>query len=229
MQLHPSAGEGWSKFIEVELQAHVEEREFLEPGWQLKEGGRLATFTTSRPSAKPGRKPAGLRHCDEASRARWKADWHRYPPYQYKPEFCVHHHSTQAVRVASVAEREVILGFPLHYTQHCMSKQHRHGDLYEDTRKTLLGNSWSVPVVAILMKSLFERRGIVDPWTVQQVVDNLTPGKGSGLQMILQRPPLRRLIKNHEGEDNLATRMAGLVKCRSRVKIFYYRILLRCS
>ena len=38
------------------------------------------------------------------------------PPYQYKPEFCVHHRH-QEVRVASVLEREVVLRFPAHYAQ----------------------------------------------------------------------------------------------------------------
>ena len=72
---------GWASFIEVELQATLDEKDFLEAGWGLAPGTRFATFTTSRPSAKPGRKPAGLHHCDEATKQRWKEDWHRYPPY----------------------------------------------------------------------------------------------------------------------------------------------------
>ena len=65
----------------------------LEPGWSVPAGNRLATFTTSRPSDRPGRRPAGLHSCDEATLRRWKADLHRYPPHQYKEEFCVHHAS----------------------------------------------------------------------------------------------------------------------------------------
>ena len=52
--------------------------------------------------------------------------------------------------------REVILGFPPDYIFPCMSKKERKqkkADL-ENKRLTMLGNTWSVPVVALLLKGL---------------------------------------------------------------------------
>ena len=144
---------------------------------------------------------------------RWREDQHRYPPYQYKPEHCVHHSSGQ-VRVPNIAERELILGFPLGYTQHCLPKQQRVGSIYEDTRKTLLGNSWSVPVVTGLIAQLMIPLGLMDPITMQEIVDRITPGKGVSLSMVLQRPPLRRAQAGDIPGESLAGRMAGLVSVK---------------
>lgn len=45
----------------LQLQAQVDEKDFLEPGWRRVASHQvLPTFTTSRPSPVPGRKPAGL-------------------------------------------------------------------------------------------------------------------------------------------------------------------------
>ena len=42
--------EGFSQVQPVLLTANIEARDFLEPGWFVPDGQRLATFTTSRPS-----------------------------------------------------------------------------------------------------------------------------------------------------------------------------------
>ena len=206
-------GDDWERLQEVTFKAQVPQKEFLQPGWFIPEGQCLATFTTARPSPKPGRRPAGLHHCDEGAIERWKADSHRYPPYQYKAEFGVHHTSGQ-IRVPDISERELVLGFPLHYTQHCLPKQQRVGSLYDDVRKTLLGNSWSVPVVALLLKPLFERLGLMDSVTVQQVVSRFAPGQSPSLASMLYRAPLRRMQAGDSPGESLASRMAGLVSVR---------------
>ena len=67
----------------VVLEVTVDERDFLEGGWQrVRPGAPFPTFTTARPSAVPGRRPAGLALCPPEAVARWKADLHRFPPYQ---------------------------------------------------------------------------------------------------------------------------------------------------
>ena len=180
LTLTPKGGEEWEAYTEVTLNANLDPSDYLEAGWTLKPGCKLATFTTSRPSDKPGRRPAGLAGCDDEAKARWRADNHRYPPYQYKGEFCVHHANGQ-VRPASIAEREVILGFPLGYTQYCVPKMERVGSRYDDLRKTLLGNTWSVPVVTILIKQLMQLLGVIEPMSVQDVSNLFTPWKGSFL------------------------------------------------
>ena len=206
-------GTGWEVYSPVELHATINAKDYLEPGWFLPPGVRLPTFTTARPSAKPGRRPAGLHTCDEATLERWGRDSHRYPPYQYKPENCLHH-AQKEVRVASIIEREVILGFPAHYTEQCLPKQQRQGTAWEDMRKTLLGNTWSVPVVLLLMKQLFERLGVVPPCSVQELVDRCAPGKGRRLQTVLQRPPLRRETTTTHPDVGLARRLGTLVSIK---------------
>eukprot|EP00435_Cladocopium_sp_Y103_P066017 s76_g28.t1 len=213
MNLLPPEGSGWYELREIELQATVEQKLYLQPGWFVPPGHRLATFTTSRPSHVPGRRPAGLHACDEAALARWREDMHRYPPYQYKAEYGVHHGSGQ-VRVASILEREVILGFPANYTEQCVSKADRATEWASDVRKTLLGNSWAVPVVVCLLKQLFERLGIIQKVPIQTLVDRMAPGNGLALQAVLQRPPIHRETAQVHPEDGLARRLSGLVSIK---------------
>ena len=206
-------GLGWNRVRTVHLSAEVDQKAFLEAGWFIPPGNRLATFTTSRPSETPGRRPAGLHTCDQPTLERWHADSHRYPPYQYKEEYCVHH-KNQPVRPASVVEREAILGFPVNYTQQCVRKADRSTTWAEDIRKTLLGNSWSVGVVVCLLKQLFERLGLIPKVSLQELVDRMTPGRATHLQMILQRPPLRRENPFVHPDDGLARRLTGLVSIK---------------
>eukprot|EP00435_Cladocopium_sp_Y103_P032616 s2458_g8.t1 len=209
----PTCHEGWAQITPLHLVATVDQKDFLEAGWFLPPDGRLPTFTTSRPSERPGRRPAGVKTCDAAALSRWHADCHRYPPYQYKAENCLHHKSKE-VRVASIAEREVILGFPLHYTEQCMSKQHWDTTGWADMRKTLLGNTWSVPVVVLLLKQLVERLGLVPRASVQSLVTRCAPGRGDHLQTVLQRPPLRREAIGVFPDQGLARRLSTLVSIK---------------
>ena len=75
--------QGKSPVREIKLVAEVNPQDFLLPGWKLVSNEPLPTFTTSRPRASPGYKPAGLQQCTYEERARWVQDQHRFPPYQY--------------------------------------------------------------------------------------------------------------------------------------------------
>ena len=60
---HPDAV--WGDFHEVSLKTTLDSKDYLKPGWLLqRDDQRLPTFTTSRPSSTPGRRPAGLQLCD---------------------------------------------------------------------------------------------------------------------------------------------------------------------
>ena len=133
-----------------------------QPFWSLTlVGERLPTFTTARPSPVPMRKPAGLRGCQEHEVARWKQDRHRFPPYQYKDLQCVQQRGE--LRTPNVREREAILGFPVGYTVQCMKKSDHNTLAHEDARLSLLGNSWSVGVVAWLLSQFLVWLGLVEP------------------------------------------------------------------
>ena len=171
------------------------------------------TFTTSRPSEVPGRRPAGLSLCPPKAVDRWRSDLHRVPPYQYREENCVTNRRGQ-IRVPSVSEREVILGFPLGYTGRCMVKSMEGSAGHSDCRLTLLGNSWSIPVVVYLLYSLFRTLGLVPHLELSCLVGRLTPGKERVLSSLLLRPPLRQTTKAGREQSGLVARLMGQVSVK---------------
>lgn len=161
----------------------------LRPGWHKCEPSKsFPTFTTARPQARPGRKPAGIKQCSSSELERWAADLHRFPPYQYRDEHCVSNRQGQ-LRIPDAEEREMMMGFPLHYTSSCVPKSERKGVLFNDTRLSLLGNSWSVPVVAWLLGQLLGRLGFIRTPSPQDILDALQPGQASTAQGRLVRLP----------------------------------------
>ena len=197
----------------LRLEAVVDERDFLEPGWKTTAKGGFPTFTTSRPATKPGRKPAGLALCPPEAVARWRADQHRFPPYQYRWENSVVN-SQGVVRVPSIVEREAILGFPVQYTAKCLPKAEAGTTRGSDCRLTLLGNSWSVPVVACLLHCLFATLGLNEEKSVQEIVDNLTPGKCPNMAGLLMRPPLRHTTAPGQETHGLVRKLLGQVSVK---------------
>ena len=167
------------------------EEALLEPGWHLASDQGLPTFTTSRPSSSPGRRPAGLSNCQEHELERWRQDWHRFPPYQYRDQAGLWNKKHQWRR-PSVKEREALMGFPIGYTAPCLPKQEQKGESYDDARLTLLGNSWQVGVIVWLLSQLCAPLGLCRQWDASEIVQALTPGVGANLQSILLRPPLTR-------------------------------------
>eukprot|EP00438_Fugacium_kawagutii_P035720 Skav230250 [mRNA] locus=scaffold1520:20627:24494:+ [translate_table: standard] len=172
------------------------------------------TFTTSRPRSKAGRKPAGIGQCTLAEVQRWVADDHRYPPYQYKDVRCLKN-ARGELRLPDVAEREALLGFPVGYTVPCVSKQQRKTVEQLDIRKTLLGNTWSVPVVAVLLGQLFSLLGWISPLHPEQVLARCRPGGHSLAQGRLARLPLNPCRRKVEADPGtLAAKPGNLVSIK---------------
>ena len=217
---------------QVVLKAEVVEKAFLEKGWKRKGEKPLPTFTTSRPSPTPLRRPAGLKDCNEEELQRWRADKHRFPPYQYKTCHCLED-GQGSLRTPNATEREAILGFPPNYTRQCMKKVHHGTEQHNDCRLTLTGNSWSVGVVAWLISQLMIRLGIMSPLSLQDIVDNLTPGKAKDLQSLLLRPPLSQNNQTFSPNTKLVSKLAGLVSIKgedlmlqgnSEIPVRYHRL-----
>ena len=217
---------------QVNLKAHVEEARFLEKGWQRVSQKAFPTFTTSRPSAKPLRRPAGLQDCSAHEIARWKADEHRFPPYQYMDQHCLQDNKG-SFRTPNVWERETILGFPPNYTMQCQKKDQHGKRSHEDCRLSLVGNSWSVGVVAWLLQQLLGPLGITRPLSLQGIVDELTPGKSQYLQSLLLRPPTSQGTQTFSPNERLAAKLTGLVSLKgedlmlqgvSEVPVKYHRL-----
>ena len=209
-----SGGPEWAGCGVVELKAHVDEQAFLEQGWYVTEGFKLPTFTTSRPREQPGFRPAGLGRCAPHERQRWEDDSYRFPPYQYRDHNLVWIRKG-AARRPNIQEREAIMCIPVGYTRPCLPKNQQTGTLWEDTRLTLIGNSWHVGVITWLLEQLLGPLGFCRRQGLQQLVDYLTPGRSGSLQGILLRPPLstnRTLVETLE--KPLLLKLLGLVSMK---------------
>jgi hypothetical protein len=210
---HGSAGDGSP--VEVSLAATQDIARVLRQGWiKVDPAQAFPTFTTSRPQSKPGRKPAGIRSCSSEDIERWSSDSFRFPPYQYKQEHCVVNRSN-VIRVPDVSERELMLGFPLHYTAPCAGKSDRKASWYNDMRLSLLGNTWSVPVVVWFLGQLLGTLGFVDRPTPQDIVDRLQPEAHFATQGRLVRLPLNPAKGSDAGcMYTLACKLGNLVSIK---------------
>ena len=175
---------------ELAAKLSLAENDYLEPGWRRVEEKALPTFTTSRPREHPGRKPAGLLQCEVHEVQRWQQDDHRFPPYQYLDRHLLIN-SQGEMRLPNAEEREVILGFPKGYTMHCLGKKDQGSRQHLDLRLTLLGNSWSVPVVSWLLQYLGSALGFHEPMSPEEVVARCAPGCRRDLQTYIARPPMK--------------------------------------
>lgn len=177
----------------VKLEAFQDLEEVCEEGWIKVDPERaFPTFTTARPRAKPGHKPAGLNSCSQADLDRWVADSYRFPPYQYTAKNLMINKHNQ-LRMPTISEKEYMLGFPVGYTNPCWGKQGRGTTAHKDVRQTLLGNTWSVPVVAWFLAQLCGPLGLCPTYTPQQIISFVNPANQTFLQSRLWRSPLRVL------------------------------------
>ena len=206
-----ATGNGWGQVTTVELVADVDVDQFLEVGWRKNSKEAFPTFTTSRPRSDPGRKPAGIHQCSAEELSRWVADCHRFSPYQYRSKFCLTNNQGM-LRIPSVEEREVMMGFPRGYTYNCLAKANRQGEKWRDERLSLLGNSWCVFVIAWLLSCLGVPRGLCPDLSVEDLMKHCCPGGGARLQGFLLRPFMRHPQHPvHRHEDQLARKLTGLV------------------
>ena len=187
---------------------------FFEPGWALADDWGLPTFTTSRPRDSPGRRPAGLEQCLPHEVDRWKSDWYRFPPYQYRDGAGLYNAKGEWRR-PNIAEREALMGFPVGYTAPCLPKKDQKGDLHTDSRLTLIGNSWQVGVIVWLLGQLCAPLGLCLPVSVAAVVKRTTPGQGDSLQTLMLRPPLHRRGPIQSGNSReLIRKMHGIISMK---------------
>ena len=193
LTIHHGMKGSWKEVNWVEGAVQVEAEEYLHPGWSLV-SEKLPTFTTSRPREFPGRKPAGLKHCQAHEVDRWKADDHRFPPYQYVDANMLINQKGEH-RLPDIEEREVILGFPRGYTLHCSKKSEQGSQGHQDKRLSLLGNTWNVTVVTWLLGHLGEQLGLNEPVSGKDAVARSKPGCQANLQTFLRRPFMKRLKK----------------------------------
>ena len=172
----------------VTLSGHQPWTTSVEAGWtKVDEDRPFPTFTTSRPRATRGHRPAGLDSCNRSTITRWEEDLHRFPPYQYIPRNCLVSKRGE-YRLPNIREREYMMGLPVGYTQMCMPKSMRKHVDYHDKRLTLVGNAWAVPVVAWLLGQLVGPRGAGPSLSPAEVLSRLTLEGNPFIQSRLMRP-----------------------------------------
>eukprot|EP00438_Fugacium_kawagutii_P021191 Skav201588 [mRNA] locus=scaffold152:522075:528206:+ [translate_table: standard] len=189
--------------------------ECIRTGWlKVDPSQSFPTFTTSRPRSHPGRKPAGIRSCDTSELQRWELDSYRFPPYQYKVCHSLVNRSN-ILRLPDIEERETMMGFPPKFTAACAPKGQRSGDQYLDTRLSLIGNSWAVPVVACLLAQLFWSLCWIPQESVQSLLDRFRPLRDGLVQGRLVRLPLnpRRGVTMTSG-SRLAFKLGNLISLK---------------
>ena len=204
----------WYDYGEVRFNMTVNASEFLMSGCQMGSEEGLPTFTTSRPRSAPGNRPAGLWQCSDEEKERWRSDDYRYPPYQYRSKNMVF--SPVGPRLPTIAEKEVIMGFPLHFTAPCLPKGQHQGIRYWDARHTLVGNTWNVQVVTWLMAGLFAPLGLTVVDSLESVLRQTSPGRSDTLRGFLHRLPLNppKGPSNPEHQATLASKLSTFVSIK---------------
>ena len=151
-------------------------------GWHWPHGEvdgqlKLPTFTRAIPRKRPPPDPAGLASCDKDTVKMWKEDRMKFPPYTYKEEYrFAPVGELDGTRVASVTERERLMGFPTNYTLAMHKKEAstpQEADEQIVAREAALGNSFHATTVACLLDLwLWSAQVRTDPLGAKKIVSS---------------------------------------------------------
>ena len=199
----------------VTLHARQDLEQVCKEGWiKVTPERSFPTFTTSRPRDHPGYKPAGLKTCTPDEVRRWEMDNFRYPPYQYTTKNLLINKCNR-LRLPDIEEKEYIMGFPINYTLPCVPKRLRGTTEHLDLRHSLIGNTWSVPVVSWFLGQLCGPLGLCPRYTPQDIVIFLDPEQQVFLQTRLWRAPLRPLRGDAPQENRtLVAQLGNLISVK---------------
>ena len=134
-----------SRSVWIHLKAkYPDDSQWLTEGCWRTPGTIYPTAMKSIVRERPPPKPIGVHRCSADTLQRWEADDFRYPPYQYMDHFIIWREDKW--RVLSADEREILHGYGAGHTSLCLSASDikRSPTAYEDERKSLLGDSFSI-------------------------------------------------------------------------------------
>jgi hypothetical protein len=146
------------------------------------EAPMFPTFVRAVKKKKPPFKPAGIDSCNAETLERYQAFDFIYPPYQFKLGYMLRDPKGKLVPPPAVV-REVLMGFPKHYTFAALNSKARKVDPqgYEYARCSLIGNSFNASVVAFLLgHGLFDMGMLHRPPTAEEVA---VPSKPCNLSL----------------------------------------------
>ena len=136
----------------------------------------------SIPRERPPTIPAGLITLDQAVLERWQRDQYRFPPHQYRRVNLVEEGKTARLRPLTSRAFTVCLG--------SHKSESRGKSLDEDACNSLLGNSFSVPVVGFLLaRGLFASGLLARPPTIAECWGELSPEARDYLKGLLGVTP----------------------------------------
>ncbi|CAK0832382.1 unnamed protein product, partial [Prorocentrum cordatum] len=118
------------------------------------------TLVCCRPQPSFPFAPRGFAAASETARQRWAADGHRYHVALYEDNNMICISSFPFLLLPTSEERERLLGFDVGYTSLATKGSNPRGA--SDARAFLLGNSFSIHVVAWLCHQLLHRRGALN-------------------------------------------------------------------
>ena len=199
------------RWIEVVIQREYPPLEsWLESGaiWPgYSQGAILPTCMKSIKRARPPPSPAGLNRAGQDAVMRWEADQYRFPPYQYGDKFIVW--VNDRWRLANADERELLHGLGFQHTSLAWSASDIKKDpqLYEDVRKSLVGDSFSCFSFAYIAAMLGNRWIHVPSYETLFLRMGMAPGFCCPLEV--QIPLARRLCYGANSLDVGITELHG--------------------
>ena len=200
--------EGLSLFTEKEyVRAFAEGPEvpvssWIRPGWKweaAQDGVKFPTFMKSIPRLQPPPMPAGLHRASADTVQRWREDEYRFPPYQYARQFMLSH-PDHPLRTLDSSERELLLGFGPGHTKTCMpaSESKKSAKKFEDTRKSLCGDSFAIVSFAIIASQMCAE--LLPRMSPSRIVSRLGLAPGSSAHPDVAVPLTRWLNYGGSGE-----------------------------
>ena len=209
LDIFPPSSIDPSDYGVVEARGQVDPSGLLSPGWKMTNSAqRFSTFTPSQPKAlRPGNKPPGWHGCSLPDLQKWEGDRFRFPPHTYRFTNGVVH-KKKGWRLLTIEEKEVIMGYPRGFTLHASTKSVRKNHPLEadDVRMSLVGRSWHVGVVCLLLQDLLHKLKIAQRQPIQCVLDRLRPGVAESLSGFLFRPAMGNRMPFRTSTDSLEQR-----------------------
>ena len=137
---------------------------WMKPGWEMmgEPNEKFPTFMRSIPKTKETYLPSGIQSTPADARKRWEADQWRYPPYQYRTEYCLRRIAApHELRLLCAEEREVLMFLGQGVTKYAINptKAQENPVELEDVRCSLVGNSFHAGVVAMLFSVILVKKG----------------------------------------------------------------------
>ena len=202
----------------VKVDTVIDERSWMRPGWSWpggEQGAKFPTFMKAIKRLRPPPVPAGLRRAGPDTIQRWEQDSFRLPPYQYGPQYLLHHRDKEP-RTLDSSERELLLGFGAGHTASCMAASRMKQSLteYEDVRRSLCGDSFAVISFAIMAAQMSSE--LAPRMKPSQILRRLGLAPGASAHPLVEAPLTRWLSYGGSGlqapdEMEVFSRQLGLL------------------